>query len=103
MRKFMGVSSAVVIGSCALIGTGASSPAAAAIKGGAPLLSVCIANLHACQANCNFYFPLPPPNTCTSMCDNNHAACVDLAFGTRAAARRSQGKTPRHVQSPRMR
>lgn len=102
MRTFVGLITAVVLGTAALIGSGAS-PAAAAIRGGAALLSVCIANLHGCQSNCNFYFPLPPPNTCTSMCDSNHAACVDLAFSSRAVARRAPARTPRHVQSTRRR
>jgi D-arginine dehydrogenase len=33
------------------------------------------------------------------MCDSNHAACVDLAFGTRAAVRLAPGKTRPRVQS----
>jgi hypothetical protein len=88
MRASIGLMTALVLGSSALIASGAS-PAAARIKGGAALLSVCIANYNACTFNCNFYFPLPPPNTCTRMCGSNHAACVDLAFGG-AAARRAR-------------
>jgi hypothetical protein len=86
MRASIGLTTALLLGS--LIASSGVSPAAARIKGGAALLSVCIANFNACEFNCNFYFPLPPPNTCTRMCSSAHAACVDLAFGGRAAARR---------------
>jgi hypothetical protein len=90
MRTSIGLITALVLGSAALIASSGVSPAAARIKGGAALLSVCIANFNACEFNCNFYFPLPPPNSCTRMCSSNHAACVDLAFGGVAAARRAR-------------
>jgi hypothetical protein len=99
MHKSTGLMIIATLASVVLIAAGASSPAAARIKGGGPLLSVCIANYNACQSNCNYWFPLPPPNTCSRMCDSNHAACVDLAFGANAnAARRGPGKRPRHVR-----
>jgi hypothetical protein len=99
MHKSIGLIVIAMLASAALMAAGGWSPAAARIKGGAPLLNVCIANYYACQNNCNFWFPLPPPNSCSRMCDANHAACVDLAYGGNAnAARRGPGKKPRHVQ-----
>jgi hypothetical protein len=81
------------LASFALIAAGASSPAAARYIGGAGLLSICISNYNSCMDYCGDAEPFPPPNTCTSWCDGNHAACVDLAFGgNQVAARRVQSK-----------
>jgi hypothetical protein len=59
-------------------------PGVAVAKGGAALLSTCIANYDRCFRACyDPNGPLPPDihtKDCFNRCDANHAACVDRAF-----------------------
>jgi Resolvase, N terminal domain len=82
------------LASFALIAAGASSPATARYVGGAELLLTCISNYNACYNYCLDAEPFPPPNTCTEGCDDNHAACVDLAFSNQLVQVRPLARGP---------
>ena len=60
---------------------GSSGSAAAKPRGGAGLLSLCISNYNTCMRVCldsPYLYNYP---YCANGCWDNHAACVDMAFG----------------------
>jgi len=81
--------------SVVLIVTGVSQSAAARSRGAA-LLSTCISNYDRCYHSCyDFDSPFPPGpgvGSCWAQCDANHAACVDLAFGSDSKVSKSYRK-----------
>jgi hypothetical protein len=82
MHKLTSSMVATTVGLALLIGSLTSS--AAKPRGGAGLLSLCISNYNACMRVCGDS-PYLPTNYnyayCANGCWDNHAACVDAAFG----------------------
>jgi hypothetical protein len=81
----------------------ASTPAMAAVSGAA-LLSDCIKNYDRCYHRCyDFDSPYPPTSSvgsCWANCDDNHAACVDRAFGAASKVSRAYRKARRSLFRP---
>jgi hypothetical protein len=77
---------------------------AAARSRGAALLSLCIRNYDRCYHSCyDFDSPFPPGpgvGSCWAQCDANHAACVDLAFGSASKVSKSYRKARQKLFRP---
>ena len=77
---------------------------AAARSSGAALLSLCIRNYDRCFHSCyDFDSPYPPGpgvGSCWAQCDANHAACVDLAFGSASRVSKSYRKARQKLLRP---
>jgi hypothetical protein len=86
-----------------LIVLGGTEPAAARSRGAA-LLSLCIRNYDRCYNSCYDFDSVFPPGpgvgSCWAHCDANHAACVDLAFGSASRVSKSYRKARQKLFRP---
>ena len=100
MRKIGFLMIGAMLGSALSVTTSTAAP-----RGGASLLSRCIANYNACVFNCTSS-PLPPVDWswkyCLNQCDANHAACVDAAFTYVARSGNWDALRPKRLRPPKV-